>query len=163
MDPKARLPEFGHEMAGTRRVLERVPDEHLDWRPHEKSFTLRELATHVATLPRWIRVFLTTPEVDYLTLPKTEPGTSAADLVARFDALVDEAREQIAGSSADAWEEEWTLRFGEEVVFALPRAAAYRSFVMSHLIHHRAQLTIYLRLLDVPVPGLYGPSADEKS
>jgi uncharacterized damage-inducible protein DinB len=162
MNTQVFLPELEHEMAGTRRVLERVPDEHLDWRPHEKSFTLRELATHVATLPRWIPVMLTTSEVDYLTLPGTEPGASAASLVARLDALVEESKEQMAAATPEAWGEGWTLQYGDQTVFSMPRAAAYRSFVMNHLIHHRAQLTVYLRLLNAPVPGLYGPSADER-
>jgi uncharacterized damage-inducible protein DinB len=162
MNSQVFLPEFEREMAGTRRVLERVPDEHLDWRPHEKSFTLRELATHVATLPRWIPLMLTTSDIDYLTLPRTEWGTSAAEMVARLDGLVEESKERMAAAAPEAWTESWSLQYGDQEIFSLPRAEAYRSFVMNHLIHHRAQLTIYLRLLNAPVPGLYGPSADEK-
>jgi len=161
MNPQAVFPEFEHEMAGTRRVLERVPDEHLDWRPHEKSFTLRELATHVANLPRWVGITFTTPSFDYLTLPRSEPGASAAALLERFDALVAEAREQLTSSTPEAWEDTWSLSAGDRELFAMPRAACYRSFIMNHLIHHRGQLTVYLRLLNVPIPGLYGPSADE--
>jgi uncharacterized damage-inducible protein DinB len=163
MNPQALIPEFEHEMAGTRKVLERIPDEHLDWRPHEKSFTLRELATHVANLPRWLGITLTTSDVDYLALPKNEPAASAAALVERFDALVVEGKAHLTSSTPEAWSETWSLRAGDRELFAMPRAACYRSFVMSHLIHHRGQLTVYLRLLNVPVPGLYGPSADEKS
>lgn len=162
MTPAALLPEFDHEMAGTRRMLERVPDEHLDWRPHEKSFTLRALSTHVANLPKWIGLALTTDSVDYLTLPKDEQGTSAADIVARFDARVLEAREHINTTTPEGWGRQWAFRKGEEKAFEMPCIAAYRTFVMNHIYHHRGQLSVYLRLLNVPVPGLYGPSADEK-
>jgi uncharacterized damage-inducible protein DinB len=162
MNSQVFLPELEHEMAGTRRVLERVPDEHLDWRPHEKSFTLRELANHVATLPRWIPIVLTTADVDYLTLPRTEMEASAAAMAERLDALVEESKEHMTAAAPEAWTETWTLHYGDQTVFSMPRAAVYRSFVMNHLIHHRAQLTVYLRLLNAPVPGLYGPSADER-
>jgi uncharacterized damage-inducible protein DinB len=162
MDPKSLLPEFEQEMAGTRKVLERVPDEHLDWRPHEKSWTLRDLATHVATLPRWLGVTLTSSSFDYLTMPRQAPATSRADLLARFDALVKEGRERLTTSSPEAWQQTWTLTAGDRQIFSLPRTASFRTFLMNHLIHHRGQLTVYLRLLNTPVPGLYGPSADER-
>lgn len=162
MTPQALLPEFEHEMAGTRRMLERVPDEHLDWRPHERSFTLRELATHLANLPKWISIALTTSSVDYLTVPHEEPGTSAAALVERFDTRVAEARDHINAATPADWGESWAFYKGTEEQFRIPRIACFRTFVMNHVMHHRGQLTVYLRLLDVPVPGLYGPSADEK-
>jgi uncharacterized damage-inducible protein DinB len=155
------LPEFDHEMASTRRALERVPDESLDFRPHEKSFNLLELASHVANVPTWTRVTLTTTELDLDQPFERELPTSNAALLAEFDANVADARSVLESVSAEDLQVGWTLRSGDQVWFTQPRGAVYRSFVMNHLIHHRGQLTVYLRLLDVPVPGMYGPSADE--
>jgi uncharacterized damage-inducible protein DinB len=156
------LPEYDQEMANTRKALERVPDDKLTFKPHEKSFSLRDLAAHISNIPTWTEVTLTTTELDLdepfdRTLPE-----SRDDMLAHFDRAVASGRAVLEKTSADDMQVDWTLRTGEQVWFTQPRAAIFRSFVMSHLIHHRAQLTVYLRLLDVPVPGMYGPSADEQ-
>lgn len=165
MDGVMLIPEFDQEMANTRKMLERVPDDRLDYKPHEKSFTLLELASHVGNLPTWTTLTLTSTVLDVededqpweRTLP-----TNREEVLAEFDKATADARAVLEKATADDLKVEWTLRSGDQVWFTLPRAAVFRSFVMSHLVHHRAQLSVYLRLLDVPVPGMYGPSADEK-
>ena len=163
MNGASLLPEFDQEMANTRKALERVPDDELSFKPHQKSYSLLELASHVANIPTWTSVTLTTTELD-LDEPfdRTLP-TDRAGVLAQFDEAVSAARSTLEETSAEDMLVDWTLRSGDQVWFTLPRAAVFRSFVMSHLIHHRAQLTVYLRLLDVPVPGMYGPSADEQT
>jgi len=156
------LPEFDQEMASTRKMLERVPDEHLAFKPHEKSSSLLELAGHVGTLPAWIGMTLTTTQLD-LDQPWERPDPrSRQAILDAFDKAVKEARPILESATEKDFAVTWTLRSGEQVWLALPRSAAYRSLALNHLIHHRAQLSVYLRLLDVPVPGMYGPSADEK-
>ncbi len=162
MNGTTLLPEFDQEMANTRKALERVPDGKLDFKPHEKSFSLHDLAAHVANIPTWTSITLTTTELD-LDQPfdRTLP-TNREDILKHFDEAVSNARSVLEKTSADDMKVDWTLRSGDQVWFTQPRSDIFRSFVMSHLIHHRAQLTVYLRLLDVPVPGMYGPSADEQ-
>jgi uncharacterized damage-inducible protein DinB len=162
---ESMLPEFDQEMGNTRKVLERVPDDRWNWKPHEKSGTLGWLASHVATMPDWATVTMTQDELDYAPVdgpgyqpPKTE---NRKQLLEVFDKSVAEARKAIAAGSDQNMLKDWTLLAGGQIIFAMPRVAVMRSMVMNHLIHHRAQLTVYFRLLDVPVPGLYGPSADE--
>jgi uncharacterized damage-inducible protein DinB len=159
------LPEFDHEMANTRRVLERVPNDRLDWRPHSKSFAMGALATHVAQLPQWVVETMNRTELDLAPggqpAPKTEEAKSAAELLERFDGHVAAARAALVKASDADLFVTWTLLQNGQKILAMPRAAVLRGFVMNHLIHHRAQLGLYLRLNDVPVPGLYGPSADE--
>jgi uncharacterized damage-inducible protein DinB len=161
----ALLPEFDHEMANTRRVLERIPEDRLRWRPHAKSFTMGELATHVATLPSWVSETLGKTELDLapggVPAPRTKEAGSRAELLERFDRHVAAARTALAGASDAAMFQTWSLLQNGKTILAMPRAAVLRGFVISHLIHHRAQLTVYLRMNDVPLPGLYGPSADE--
>lgn len=159
------LPEFDQEMAGTRKTLERVPEDKLDWRPHEKSWTMIELATHVANVPTWATMTINTEELD-IAPPGEEPyrepaATSREELLAKFEAGVTAARAALVEASDEHLLASWSLLSGGQNFFTMPRVAVLRSFVMNHMIHHRAQLTIYLRLNDVPVPGLYGPSADE--
>ncbi len=155
------LPEFDHEMANTRKVLERIPEDRFNWKPHEKSYTLQKLAMHVGTIPTWMGVTLTTSRLD-LSQPFTPPAAaSRAELLAMFDRNAAEARAALAGATDAAMAEPWTLASGAKAFFTMPRVAVIRSFVLNHLIHHRAQLTVYLRLTNVPVPGMYGPSADE--
>ncbi len=163
---EALLPEFDQEMANTRRTLERVPDGKFDWKPHAKSPTMGWLATHIATLPGWV---LYTLEQDSIDLdppggaPPPQPeAKSRAELLEKFDRSVSQARAAIAGVSDQRMLESWSLLKRGQNLLTLPRAAVLRSFVMNHSIHHRAQLTVYLRLNDVPVPALYGPSADEQ-
>lgn len=155
------LPEFDQEMAGTRRVLERVPFEHFPYKPHDKSFEFGKLATHVAQLPGWASMTLSTDELDIGCTWEQPKPQSTEELVALFDQNSAEARQAIANASDEAFMQKWTLRMGERVIFTLPKVAVLRGMVMNHIIHHRAQLTVYLRLNDIPVPGLYGPSADE--
>ena len=159
------LGDLENELAGTRRVLERVPDEHLGWKPHEKSFTLGELATHVTNLLYWQLGIVTSDEFDLATVPPPDPSQilkSRGALLERWDQNVAALRPALDAADDESLMRRWTLRKGEHVVMALPRVAALRTVGISHLIHHRAQLTVYLRQVGAPVPGLYGPSADEK-
>jgi uncharacterized damage-inducible protein DinB len=161
MDPQALLPEFDQEIDATRRVLERVPEDRLDWRPHPRSWTLGELATHVAHLPAWGAFTLEHQELDLEGMPPTPARTSRQELLSLLDEMARQARGALEGASAEELERPWTLRMGEQEIFSLPKGVVYRTTVMNHLIHHRGQLTVYLRLLDVPLPGIYGPTADE--
>jgi uncharacterized damage-inducible protein DinB len=158
------LPEFDHEMGTTRRLLERVPDADLKWAPHEKSFSLGKLAAHLANIPTWAIVacdsaFFDTAAVGDEARPK-EP-LSMSEVLGRFDANVAAARKKIAEQTDAALMGTWTLKQGDHEVFTLPKIAVLRSFVMNHTIHHRGQLSVYLRLRNVPLPPIYGPTADE--
>lgn len=159
------MPEFEQEMANTRKTLERVPEDKLAWKPHEKSSSLGGLATHLANLPSWTTHTFDKSELDIA--PPGEPpfrleeAKSLSQLLEAFDKNVADAREALAGARDEAWMGSWSLLKGGNKIMTLPRVAVMRGFVMSHLIHHRAQLGVYLRLLDVPVPAIYGPSADE--
>jgi uncharacterized damage-inducible protein DinB len=157
---QAFLGEFDHEMASTRRLLERVPADRLAWKPHGKSKSLGELATHVTELARWgIRFQKDHFQVGSEAAP---PLKTAADYLARFDGNVAESREGIARMSDEKMQDEFTvLKPNGEVFFKVPRGAVLRSVLMNHLIHHRGQLTVYFRQNDVPLPPLYGPTADE--
>jgi uncharacterized damage-inducible protein DinB len=158
----ALLPELNHELTLTRRVLERLPAEHFDWQPHAKSMTLGHLAAHTADLLGGIKTTFETTELDLANYADHAPPkpTSAAELVQRLQENGDAARETLTQASPEAFEQLWTLRFGEQVILSQSRADIVRH-LMSHTIHHRGQLSVYLRLLDVPVPYIYGPSADE--
>ncbi len=159
------LAEFEHETAGTRKVLERVPFEKADWKPHAKSFALLALAQHVAQVPGWAKETLTLDELDFSKFDMSEMrkvSGSSAELLALFDRNVAAGRKALLETEDAAFGKPWTMRDGEQVFFTMPKAAVLRSFVFNHMVHHRAQLTVYLRMLDVPVPGLYGPSADEQ-
>jgi uncharacterized damage-inducible protein DinB len=158
------LPEFDQEMASTRRLLEVVPAKEAGWKPHPKSYTLGDLASHIVMLPLWGNYVLRQPELD-LGLPANAsiaymPFTTQSELLDRFDRHVREARAALASLPDPAMSVNWTLKNRGTPVFSVPRAAAMRSFVLNHMIHHRGQLTVYLRLRDVPLPSLYGPTAD---
>jgi uncharacterized damage-inducible protein DinB len=159
------LPEFDHEMSNTRKSLERVPQDKFDWKPHPKSYSMAALATHIATLPTWVVYTLNETELDVAPPGqpplKATPVASQQELMERFDDAVTRARAAIVEASDDQWMKTWTLLSGGNKVFSLPRIAVLRSFVMNHSIHHRAQLGVYLRLNDIPVPSIYGPTADE--
>jgi len=159
------LPEFDHEMASLRKVLERLPDEKLAWKPHAKSMSLGGLATHLSNLPTWGTRLLESNEFDVAPPGKPPPRMSElrsrAEILAALETNVAAARKAIAGAGDAKFAEPWTLLAGGKKLFTLPRGACLRSMVLSHLIHHRGQLTVYLRILDVPLPGLYGPTADE--
>lgn len=161
------LPEFDNEMANTRKALERVPDDRFAWKPHDKSFALGALATHVANIPHWAAMTFQTTELD-LAPPGAEPMPPAkadnrAEVLALFEKSVAEARAALQAASDAQFMEPWSLLLGGRTIFTMPRYAVYRGMVMNHLVHHRAQLTVYYRLNDVPVPSLYGPSADEQN
>ncbi len=154
--------ELEHEMANTRKVLERVPYEKGDWKPHAKSGTLKWLAGHCAIMPGWGATVLTTDELNIHGVASAVPDfATKEEMIAHFDAELAKYRAALNQASDDYILKPWTLRDNEQVFFTMSRIAALRGMVMNHMIHHRAELIVYLRLLDVPVPGLYGPSADE--
>lgn len=156
------LPEFDHEMANTRKVLERFPEGKNDYKPHEKSMDLGRLAGHVAQLPEWATRTLTTEALNM------EPGNfqpfipaSRQELLETFDRNVSAARAQIAAASDDSFGKVWTVSMSGNPIMSMPRVMVIRGMVLNHLIHHRAQLGVYLRLNGIPLPALYGPTADE--
>ena len=158
---EALLPEFDQEMANTRKLLERFPEGKNDYRPHPKSMTLGCLAGHVAELAGWAK---TTLDVEVLEIqPGMQPftATSRQQLLEAFDNNVEGARGLIERATDADWAKTWTLKFADKQVLSMPRAAVMRNVVMNHMIHHRAQLGVYLRLNEIEIPGMYGPSADE--
>lgn len=161
------LPEFDHEMATTRKLLERAPEDDGTWQPHEKSMTFGKLAIHLATLPMWGVMTLTQTEFDM-----QPPGgsrfempvwTTRREMLSLFDKLVGDARAALAASSDADLMVTWSFKAGGATIFSMPRIAVWRSFVMNHSIHHRGQFSVYLRLRNIPVPAIYGPSADESN
>jgi len=163
---EALLLEFDKEMAGTRKTLERVPDDKFDWKPHTKSMTMRQLVVHLALFPSWMTETMAKTSFDYAPVgaPPYQPPAinSRKDLLETFDRDVAKAREGVKAASDAQLLETWSLLAGGKTIFSMPRVAVLRSMVMNHMIHHRAQLGVYLRLNDLPVPALYGPSADEQ-
>lgn len=162
---QALLPEFDHEMANTRKTLERVPEDKFGWKPHAKSMTMGRLSTHVAEMPGWVPTTLESESFDFAPpgAPPFQPKTAAtrAELLEIFDKNAATARAALTGATDAQLMVTWTLLSGGQTIFSMPRIAVLRSMVMNHIIHHRGQLAVYLRLNDLPVPGLYGPSADE--
>ncbi len=156
------LAELQHEAATTRTMLERLPAEKFDWTPHEKSMTTSRLATHIADMFNWITVTLTTNVLDFSVedMKPFEPKTTA-ELLDHFDKYVAEATEALTNAKDETFFENWTLKNGEVEYFTMPKIAVLRTFCFNHIIHHRGQLSVYLRLNDIPVPPIYGPSADE--
>lgn len=157
------LEDLDDELASTRRMLERVPDGKGGWRPDEKSFSLTDLATHVANLPGLGVTMLETDEMDALSRPPREALETTKALLEQFDRNVERLRTALGATNGDRFEGEWKMRAGDRVFLRGPRRSLLRRMVLSHTIHHRAQLSVYLRLLGVPVPGMYGPSADERA
>ena len=162
----ALLPEFDQEMASTRKTLERVPEDRFEWSPHEKSGTMGWLAGHLANIATWATLSITQDALDLAPGgkpmdPPPAPQT-VAELLAMFDKNAADARAAIATVGDEELMKPWSLLQNGKTVMTLPKAAVLRSFVMNHIVHHRAQLGVYLRLNDVPVPSVYGPSADEK-
>jgi len=161
------LPEFDREMATTRTMLERVPDDRAEWTPHVKSWNMGQLASHIGNLPR---LGLITMEADELDVSPSSGSNGAStpvfetteNLIRTFDENVQRARAAIEAASDSDMMEPWSLRRAGKTIWTLPRAAVLRSFILSHMIHHRGQLSVYLRLNDVPLPPVYGPSADTK-
>lgn len=164
---QALLPEFDQEMKSARATLERVPTDKFDWTPHAKSMNMGRLATHVAEIPYWVVPTIAQDELD-LAPPGAPPfqptvANTREEVLAMFDKNVAGAREQLAGASDEHLLKTWSLLMTTKPIFTMPRIAVIRGMVMNHLIHHRAQLGVYLRLNDIPVPATYGPSADEGS
>lgn len=158
------LPEFDHEMATTRKYLEITPAKAADWKPHAKSMALGALAVHLVEVPEWAIVTLTQPEFD--VAPPGGPGyqptpfTTTADLVKKFDEVVGKTRPVLEQVTDAAFLEPWSFKAGGAVIFTMPRIAVYRSFIMNHLVHHRGQFSVFLRLQNVPLVEAYGPTAD---
>ncbi|MBW3569935.1 MAG: DinB family protein [Gemmatimonadetes bacterium] len=156
------LGDLNHEMNTTRRLLERVPDAHLDWKPHGKSMTLGGLALHVATLPSWMTHTLQNDFFDIVSVTRNAPPSGVQQILDAFEATSRALRQALDEAGDEALMRPWQLRRGEQVLMTMPRAAMLRGFGLNHIIHHRAQLSVYLRLLDVPLPPMYGPTADEQ-
>lgn len=163
MNGEALLPEFDREIENTRKMLALTPDECLDYRPHEKSWTLRQLAAHIANIPTWTGLTFRTDTLDMAQPFEPFVPENTEEILAAFDKAAPEARLALENASAETFLEPWTLTAGERVHFTLPKGDVFRRFVLNHLIHHRAQLGLYLRMCDVAIPGMYGPSADDKA
>ncbi len=159
---RALIAELKQEAASTKKILERVPLDKADWKPHEKSMPLGRLATHIAELPGWVSVTLDQDELDWATFDyKPVIAKSTEDLLKILDDNVAKAEESLNNAADAKFAENWTMRNGEQVYFTLPKGEILRTAAYSHLYHHRGQLSVYLRLLNVPLPGIYGPTADE--
>jgi uncharacterized damage-inducible protein DinB len=159
------LPEFDQEMAKTRTALERIPDDKFGWAPHEKSLSFMELANHLARLPEWGTATMTSESLD-LDPEKGEfvpppPVETPEEVLKLFDQNVAELRSALEGTGDEEFLQSWTLLNGGQELFTMPRIAVIRGMILNHIVHHRGQITVYLRLNDLPVPALYGPSADE--
>lgn len=159
------LPEFDHEMGTTRKVLANLDDGKLGWKPHDKSMSMGDLATHLINIPGWAGITLNADSFD-VNPPGgeayREPAiTSKAQALELFDKKVAEARAAIAGASDEVMMQPWSLLSGGETIFTMPKVVVLRSFVLNHNVHHRGQMSVYLRLNDIPVPSIYGPSADD--
>jgi uncharacterized damage-inducible protein DinB len=161
----AFLAELDNEASGTRKTLERVPEKLFTWKPHGKSMAMGDLASHIANIPTWIGHTLNADSLDLMPVGKpkieTPKARSNKELVEMFDKSVVEAREILSKASDEQMHGNWSLMGGGKIFFTMPRVVVLRNFVFNHLVHHRAQLGVYLRLNDIPVPSLYGPSADE--
>jgi uncharacterized damage-inducible protein DinB len=160
------LPEFDQEMASTRKVLERIPEDKLEWKAHPKSNTIGWVGSHLAEIPGWVEGTLTQDSWD-INPPGGEPYqtpklTGRQQVLDMFDAGVEAARKAIAATTDEDFMKEWSLLSAGQPIITMPRYGVIRSFVINHAIHHRGHLCVYLRLNDVPVPGMYGPSADEQ-
>lgn len=160
------LPEFDHETANTRKVLERVPDDKLDFKPHPRSWDMATLATHLANIPSWMRQTISKDSIDIASpeMASYQPPriTSRKELLELFDKNLADAREALAVAENDQLMSPWSLLQAGQPVFTLPKVAVLRSWVFNHSVHHRAQLCLYLRMNEIPVPAVYGPSADEQ-
>ena len=158
---KSLSKELETEAATTRKMLERVPNDKYDWKPHEKSMTIKRLATHIAELPSWIGITLNTDELDFAKNPYTLPDISnTAQLLNYFEKNLTEGKAELAKAREEQLSQPWTLRNGEKIYNTSPKSDVIR-MTYCQVVHHRAQLGVYLRLLNIPIPGSYGPSADE--
>ena len=158
----AFIAELKHESALTKKMLQRVPMEKKDWKPHEKSMTIGRLATHVAETTRWATDIIHIDNFDFLAHPfKSYTAATQEELMQLFQTNLDIALQDLAGMADEDFNKPWVVRRGEQVMFQTPKKVALRGWAFSHMIHHRGQLSVFLRLLDIPVPGMYGPTADE--
>ena len=156
------LAEVLHEAASTRKLIETIPFDQADFKPHEKSMTLKRLATHVVEITGWWKECLTQDELDFSKGDhKPKEINSTEDLLAMHDDLVEKAKAILTSVSEEEFAKPWTMRNGETIYFTMPKAAVVRTWCLNHLFHHRGQLTVYLRLLNVPLVGMYGPTADD--
>ena len=159
----ALIAELKHESSLTKKMLERVPLEKALWKPHEKSYTLGRLATHIAEIPQWISRVITIDDFDFLVQGfSRHTAESQAELMTIFHDKLDKAIADLETMVDEDFEKKWTLRRGDQIIRELPKRVAIREWGFSHFIHHRGQLSVYLRLLEIPIPGMYGPSADER-
>jgi uncharacterized damage-inducible protein DinB len=157
------IEEFEHEAATTRKHLERLPNDKLDWRPHQKSFSAAGLASHIVDCISWTESIFDLDEFDFDPATyKPYQANSTDDLLRTFDEKIKIGKQVLAGANDASLRQPWPLKIKGKVWFKKPRASVFRDFVLSHIIHHRGQFSVYLRLLDIPVPGSYGPSADEQ-
>lgn len=160
---KPLIGEFKHEAASTRKMLDKVPFDKWDWKPHEKSMTIGRLANHVADLLNWPTFTMVTNGLDFRAGDyKFFEASGMDDLLAAIDRHTESALAALEKASDEDLKQPWSLMNGGQIFFTMPRIAVLRSMVLNHLIHHRGQLSVYLRLLDIPVPGMYGPTADEQ-
>lgn len=155
------LGEFTYEASQTRKVLERIPMDKVDFKPHDKSMTLGKLTSHISDLARWTGMVLDATELDLAGGYVTPPFATTEELLAIFDKNVEMTTKSLQASTDEALGVMWTLRAGSHVILTMPRGQCVRSLCFNHTVHHRGQLSVYLRLVGVPVPGMYGPSADE--
>lgn len=160
---EALLPEFDHEMGTTRKLLERVPLQRQDWKPHPKSMTLGMLVSHLVSLPNWVSAIIERETFDLSSSSNlaSQPYESVPQMLQAFDQNVVGARAQVASRTDAELLAAWTLRRDGHELFTVPKVSVFKMFLLNHLIHHRGQLSVYLRLLDVPIPSIYGPSADD--
>ena len=159
---KSIIAELKHESATTRKTLQRVPANMFNWQPHPKSMSLRRLASHLTDIHQWPVIMMNKTEYDFLTGGfKLGNYETTESLVEDFDDTVSKTIQVLEDASDEMLDQPWTLRRGEHIIFTIPRKQVLRTMFMNHIIHHRGQLSVYLRLLDIPVPSIYGPSADE--
>jgi uncharacterized damage-inducible protein DinB len=159
----AFIAELKHESTLTQKMLERVPLDKKDWKPHDKSMSVGRLATHVAEIPHWVSDIIHVTDFDFTTRDWTpKVANSTEELMGIFNEKLNTAIKDLENTNDEEFVKIWTVRQGEKMIYQLPKKVAIRGWGFSHLIHHRGQLSVYLRLLDIAVPGMYGPSADER-
>lgn len=155
--------ELAHEAVSARKMIERLPSDKLDWKPHDKSMKLGRLAGHIVEMINWVKLIVDTDGLDFASYPyQPKEYASAAEIVADFDRALSQASDALASVDESKLGENWVMRNGDKVLLDLPKGVVIRTFSMNHVYHHRGQLSVYMRMLDIPVPSIYGPSADEQ-